>query len=630
MKINPIVIMLFLLSISCADNSQKEKTAAATELPMQYLPFKTIALDTITEFKNTTDNWQIAGNVRVDRSKDKVMRLNEGQGILVNLPEEGKKNNLFTVFDHGSIELELDVMMPRKSNSGIYFQGRYELQLLDSWGIEDPGYGDMGGIYQRWDDAQEEGEKGYEGVAPIINAAKAPGLWQHLKVIFHPAEFDNSGNKLKNALFEEVWLNGVQIHKNVVLNGPTRGASFENESALGPLMIQGDHGAVAFKNIKYKLYGDHKVSLSEIAMSEYENKEVILPVLDSLNPIREIKTDSISSKMATDWRSQRIFKYTGKMNIPETGDYIFDLKVNVAGGLLLINRDTIVNMNGDYNLDSLGFAKVRLEKGALPFTLIYNKHLPWTIGFSLDVEGPGIQKHALTTKSSLDLGRNRPEEGIMVDVLTKPVSQRSFLMFKNKKRTHCISVGTLQKINYSYDLAAGSLLQVWDKDFLDATEMWHGRGEKQLGQPAGFIVSFHGDPEIAVLKDDNSIWPNTLPANPQFVPNGYEFDRDGHPAFSYQLGDALILDKLLPSDSERRLNRYLETESKTTIYHKLGEGEAIEKLEEGTYIINNESYYIQLPAKYPLQPFIRKSEGIDELLVEIPAGKQKFNYSIIW
>ena len=630
MKIRHFVIFLLALVISCTDNSKKEKTSIPRELPLPFLPFKVIPLNDITAFKKTAGNWKIAGNVKADRTKEKTILISEGDGILVNMPEEGKEDHLYTSFDHGNIELELDLMLPVNSNSGIYFQGRYELQLLDSWGVKDPGSGDMGGIYERWDDTKEEGKRGYEGTAPKINASKAPGLWQHLKVIFQAPKFDSTGKKEKNAAFQEVWLNGVLIHKDQELTGPTRSSAFENESAMGPLMIQGDHGAVAFKNIKYKLYNDSKVSLSEITMAAYENKEVLLPVLDSLVPIRETKTDSISSLMINDRWGQGILKFTGLMNIPEPGEYIFDLKLNVAGGLLLINNDTIVNMNGSYELDSLGIGKVHLEKGSLPFTLIYNKHLPWTIGFSLETEGPGIQKHLLTTRKSLDLSKDMPAERIMVKATTEPVTQRSFLMFNGQKRTHCISVGSLQKINYSYDLASGSLLQVWDQDFFDATEMWHGRGEKQLGSPTGFIVAFHGEPEMAVLEDDTSNWPKTTAEKPEFKPHGYELAENGLPVFSYSVGDTRVVDKLFPSVTERRLNRELATESTSAIYHKLGEGEHIEKLDKETYIINDESYYLLFSANSSLQPFIRNSEGKNELLVKIPAGKQKINYSIIW
>ena len=95
-----------------------------------------------------------------------------------------------------------------------------------------------------------------------MNAAKAPGLWQHYKIIFHAPKFDSLGRKEKNAVFKEVWLNGVLLHENQEVTGPTRAAAFKDEKPKGPLMIQGDHGPVALKNIRYKLYEDKKVAIT--------------------------------------------------------------------------------------------------------------------------------------------------------------------------------------------------------------------------------------------------------------------------------------------------------------------------------------------------------------------------------
>lgn len=621
-------LTLLLIITSCTEKKEGTKTAPENK-PMLVLPFQSLSLKDLTTFKTTSENWKIAGGAYVDRTKQKSLSYNNGSGVLVNVPEEEKRGNLFTVFEHGDIEFECDVMMPVTSNSGIYFQGRYEVQLLDSWGVKNPTYGDMGGIYQRWDKTKDKGEEGFEGTAPKINAAKAPGLWQHMKVIFHAPEFDASNTKIKNAWFEEVWLNGILIHQNVELSGPTRGGAAE-EAAMAALMIQGDHGPVAFKNIKYKMYKGKKVTLSDITMAEYENKEVLFPNLDSLTPLRIVKTDSISALMVSGERPQRILKYHGNLHVPASGDYIFDYKVNVAGGLFLIGSDTIVNLNGDYNLDSLGYGKVGLKEGTMPFTLMYNKHLPWTIGFSLDVEGPGIQKHPLHAKNSLDLSRNRPSANIMVQALEEPITQRSFLMFNGEKRTHCISIGTPEKINYAYDLAAGSLLKVWSGDFLDATDMWHGRGEKQLGRPAGFTVSFHGDPEFVNLPGNSTVWPKNIPENANRRQLGYEFDAKGIPVFSYEIRNTVIEDKMLPSSTQRMLHRVINTKGNDEIWHKVADGRSIEKLADGTFIVNNESYFIDFSENKNLEPQVRSQNGHDELIVKIPSGEQQLNYSIIW
>ncbi|WEK21518.1 MAG: DUF1080 domain-containing protein [Candidatus Pedobacter colombiensis] len=209
-----------------------------------------INLNDLSSFKDPGKSWSLAKDVTASLKTDNELTITKGAGILVNSPD--KKNqgaDLFTNALHGNMILELDYLMAKGSNSGIYLQGNYEIQLRDSWGNTNPLSSDNGGIYERWDDSKPEGQKGYNGYAPRQNVSKAPGLWQHLKIAFQAPQFDAGGNKIANARILTAELNGIIIHENVELSGPTRGAS-DKEKALGALRLQGDHGAVAFKNIK--------------------------------------------------------------------------------------------------------------------------------------------------------------------------------------------------------------------------------------------------------------------------------------------------------------------------------------------------------------------------------------------
>src|SRR3990170_6408673 len=104
----------------------------------------------------------------------------------------------------------------------IYLQGRYEVQLMDSWRMSNPKFDANGGIYERWDESKPEGQKGFEGHAPRQNVSRAPGLWQHLKISFRAPRFDANGKKIENAKFLLVELNNILVHENVELSGPTR------------------------------------------------------------------------------------------------------------------------------------------------------------------------------------------------------------------------------------------------------------------------------------------------------------------------------------------------------------------------------------------------------------------------
>ena len=131
--------------------------------------------------------------------------------------------------------VEVEVMVPKGSNSGIYLMGRYEVQVFDSFGRTKLSFEDMGAIY---------------GVAiPSVNASKKPGEWQKYVIDFQAPRFDGK-KKIANAKFLKVELNGQVIHSNLEMTRGATGAALGGEVAMGPLMFQGDHGAVAFRNVR--------------------------------------------------------------------------------------------------------------------------------------------------------------------------------------------------------------------------------------------------------------------------------------------------------------------------------------------------------------------------------------------
>lgn len=206
------------------------------------------------QFRPLPANWQEAGGIVDATSREKTLVASPGRGLLVCVPgaEPAARENLFTAWEHADLEIELEFLLPPKSNSGVYFQGRYEVQLFDSWGARDLRPRDCGGIYQRWDPARGPGREGFEGHAPRVNAARPPGEWQSLRVVFEAPRFDREGRKIRPARFVRVELNGQLVQENVEVGGPTRAAPFTDERPSGPLMIQGDHGPVAIRRFVVK------------------------------------------------------------------------------------------------------------------------------------------------------------------------------------------------------------------------------------------------------------------------------------------------------------------------------------------------------------------------------------------
>jgi hypothetical protein len=197
-------------------------------------------------WRGDTGAWEVVGEVFTDPGDEKRLASKPGSGVLLNGPD-GHTAHLVSTEEFGDVRAHVEFMVPKGSNSGVYFQGRYEIQVLDSWGVEDPQHSDCGGIYQRWDEARDP--KGYEGRPPRVNAALPPGEWQTFDVVFRAPRFDADGNKTANAVFVRVLHNGQVVHENAELTGPTRASLFDDERPLGPMMFQGDHGPVAYRNL---------------------------------------------------------------------------------------------------------------------------------------------------------------------------------------------------------------------------------------------------------------------------------------------------------------------------------------------------------------------------------------------
>ncbi len=148
-------------------------------------------------------------------------------GVLSNDPvrvegEEGVRYaNLRTVQEFEDFNLKLEVNVGEGQNSGVYLRGIYEVQVEDTYG-RDPDSHNMGAIYSR--------------ITPRVAAEKPPGEWQTLDVTLLDRHVT-------------VKLNGTTIINNEPLLGCTGGALWADEFRPGPIYLQGDHGAIKYRNI---------------------------------------------------------------------------------------------------------------------------------------------------------------------------------------------------------------------------------------------------------------------------------------------------------------------------------------------------------------------------------------------
>ena len=123
--------------------------------------------------------------------------------------------------DFYDFNLEYDVRVPKDSNSGVYLRGRYEIQVVDSYGKPVDCH-NMAAYYGR--------------VTPSVAVEKKPGEWQHVSVTLYKRHLT-------------VVLNGTTIIDDVPVVGVTGGAIDANEFVPGPIYLQGDHSDADFKNM---------------------------------------------------------------------------------------------------------------------------------------------------------------------------------------------------------------------------------------------------------------------------------------------------------------------------------------------------------------------------------------------
>lgn len=191
-------------------------------------------------------DWDVGSSVALDPSDPTNFAVFEGTGLFFN-GASGRTADLVSTAAHGDCELHVEFVVPKGSNSGVYVMGLYEVQILDSWGETELKYGTCGGIYCRWIDGKPVG-----GTPPRANASRPPGEWQIYDITFRAPRFE-SGQKVANACFERVVWNDEVVHENVEVEGPTRAALPKEETPTGGLMLQGDHGPVAYRNVRMRL-----------------------------------------------------------------------------------------------------------------------------------------------------------------------------------------------------------------------------------------------------------------------------------------------------------------------------------------------------------------------------------------
>lgn len=601
-------------------------TQAQSTLPPERLP-----LQSFEGFLPVGSNWIVAGGITGDPRREKIITAQPGTGLLVGNPVKGAKTNLTTVWTHGDMEVDLEFLLTPGSNSGVYLQGRYEVQLFDSWGVRALKAGDSGGIYQRWDPARGPGNEGYEGHAPRVNAARAPGLWQQLRIVFRAPRFSADGRKLVPARMVEVKLNGFLIHENVELQGPTRSGLFSDEAPLGPLMIQGDHGPVALRNLMVKrLDSTQRIEVEALRYQLYSGDFKVAGNYQGQSPVREGSAAQLTLE-ATEPDGKKNGKFgvvfQGEFVTPREGDYVFSTEAS-GSVRLLVDEQAVIQP-----LEKGGQpGRIKLTAGRHAFRLDFVHSTTARAALELTAEGPGLHAQRLTKESRQV--RSAPKS-IPVNPQDRILVQRGFVPFEPKKRLYAASVGTPAGVHYAYDFETGSLLRAWRGDFVDTVEMWEGRGSHQQAKPLGPSLTFHAKPTVVLMEfPQTANWPDQPDALASS--QGYILEPDGQPLFLSTLSTLSIRDRLAPAPEGLGLKRRIELSGALAAWETwvlLAEADRIEPQSGGQgWLVGDREYFIDWPPDSGHKPILRRRGGRDQLVVRItkPTLEAPLNYTLVW
>jgi hypothetical protein len=172
-------------------------------------------------------------------------------GALVSSKGGGNTNHLVSKLHFRDADIHVEFMLPEKGsgNSGIYIHGNYELQIFNSFGKENPGQGDAGGIY------------GFS--KPLVNACRKPGEWQVYDIRYRAPRRDESSQIIDEGSIT-AWLNGQKVQDNTRFGEPRSkyhpyryGTTpylqeiwkQQKQTMTGPVFLQDHDSPVRFRNV---------------------------------------------------------------------------------------------------------------------------------------------------------------------------------------------------------------------------------------------------------------------------------------------------------------------------------------------------------------------------------------------
>ncbi|NJO87282.1 MAG: hypothetical protein HC821_04645 [Lewinella sp.] len=340
------------------------------------------------------------------------------------------------------------------------------------------------------------------------------------------------------------------------LLGQHQGSLQAIDQARGPLRIQGNHGPVALRNIRYRRYEGPPLEWLSLAHAGGRMRSPYERTFPT-EPSAQLFTGT-SSTISTDITAENeklALRFRGRLRFPTTGLYTFELDNRNLTFLSIDGQALIEQCSGSCRSSTL------LAAGEHEIEVLYLRWDPWDPKqLALYVNGPGLARQALHDPASLPFERFDPP--IFLDFGRRPVIQRSYTDVPyrsgggSQRNSYSIHVGFSDGQAFTYHPGSGNLLQCWRGGFLETTGMWAGRGDGSA-RPLGACVILDTLPAWTGATD-GSLKPALQDTDVR--PLGYFLDPEGIPTFRYRLGAAAVSDCITPLPAGVGLQRQLRWE----------------------------------------------------------------------
>ncbi len=557
------VCMLFSIGLAAQE---------ASDFPMQKLGAE--------DWQLAKSGWKTAGSVTLNPVNEKKTLITPGSAVLL---ARGNAGVLISPLAAQDIKIRFDFMLGagtsaelRLGNTGIFIGNTSPLTgsiLLEN----------------------------NKTVAPLKNAQKAPGLWQTLELVYSPASQPG-----ENGSVEKVTLNGLILHENVFIE-PSSGGK-------GSIAFVASSGTLAVKDFSYLLFSNQKpVSLGELSYTIQDTYGFDRSFEPKGTPLVSGKTSVLSYDVPNDF-SRYILNFRGKLKVDEAGKYAFTMDYQGAGHLKIDGKQIAGSKEWTYRAPFTGM--IDLTAGEHDFEYQYQT-IFWRPAMGLYVSSGKIRPYALHASSALPL----PEMvgGIYEETLSDKVRTiRSFVNFKNTKKTKVISVGTPSQVHYTFDLDNAALLYAWRGNFADVTQMWHDRGEPQVISATGLKTTFSGKPPFF---ERNGNPKDSADVYNDFINTKYTLETKGLPTFFYRWKGADLGLSFIPSGENLQVSVTSTDYSAFSLL--LDEGKEVEQIEKGLYRVDD--HYIRTDSA--LKTKIIRNGGSALLVADL---QKPLTYTIIW